>query len=254
MTEPSTADKHWGRIAGNAQVFVRSRIEIGKLLTEVVRQQRPLSVSFDGNDSLFISQLRCVDPERGLLLADYSTNRHANTMMLAARSATFDCVHPRGTIVFIAHRPAAAIHEGEQLVRFDFPQELLLTQRRVHRRIPAIPPVPLQCIADASDARPFECKVVDISCSGLGAIVYDDTVDLQPGTILKGCRIAHPQGTVIEADIEVRHCSPIVLPDGRPARRTGCRFIGMQDDIDELIRVFVLNLESPGEDGEQAGG
>lgn len=245
MNEKTTPDEHWRNIAGSTQALVRSRIEIGRLLTEVELQQRPLSLTFIGNGYLFISQLRHVDPAYEYFLADFSSNPQANSALLAAPNATIDCGHPRGAMEFVAPNPVAAKHEGEQVVRFDFPEALLISQRRTERRIQVIPEVPLQGVVTTPDERPFQCKVVDISCSGLGAIIHADGPELQPGTVLKGCRIIHPSGVVVEADIEVRHCTRITLADGRSAWRTGCRFVGVPVLIDELIRIFVLDMEHP---------
>lgn len=245
MNDKTTPDEHWRTIAGSTQALVRSQIEIGKLLNEVARQQRPLSLTFAGNDSLFISQLCYVDPAYNYILADYSSNQSANSALLAAPSASFNCGHPRGAMEFVAAHPVAAAHDGVQVVRFDFPEALQLSQRRAERRIDVIPELPLQCVASTVDERPFECQVVDLSCSGLGAIIHDDGPALQAGTVLKGCRIIHPSGVVVEADIEVRHCTRVTLPDGKSAWRTGCRFVGVPILIDELIRIFVLDMENP---------
>ncbi|HYD81335.1 MAG TPA: flagellar regulator YcgR PilZN domain-containing protein [Paucimonas sp.] len=243
MTDPSASGTDWERIAGSTQVLVRSRIEIFSLLDEAVRRGTPIPVTFAGNEALFISRLRHVDPEHAYILIDYSGNRVANGALLAAHSATLGCALPRGSLEFVAEHPSQATFEGEEVVRFQFPDALVICQRRAHRRIRTIPDVPLHCVADPRGALPFDCKIVDVGCGGLGAIVSDDNVALAPGTLLKRCRILHPRKGILEVDIEVRHCSRVTLPDGTTAQRTGCRFVGAQADIDELVKVFVLDLE-----------
>jgi len=43
--------------------------------------------------------------------------------------------------------------------------------------------------------------------------------------------------------MQVLHSTRVTLLDGRSAWRAGCRFIGDQDKIDKLLKVFVLDLE-----------
>lgn len=248
MAGTDKTDDGWQRIAGSTQVLVRSRIEIAVLLNEVMQSGSPLSAFFIGNEALFLSQLRYVDPQEEYLLVDYSNNRMANSALLAAPKITFSCSHKRGGIEFLGVQPGEAMHEGMPAVRICFPDSLVLCQRRAHRRVKLLPELPLHCVADAGGVLPFDCKITDISRGGCGTVVYDSTVNLVAGEVLKGCRIAHPNGTVIEVDIEIRHCSRMVLPDGTSVQRAGCSFIGDTSGIEELIKVFVFNMERLGQD------
>jgi c-di-GMP-binding flagellar brake protein YcgR len=244
MADRTGIDNEWQRIAGSTQILVRSRIEIARLLEDLLQRQIPLSAFFIGKEALLISQLRHIDPAHEYVLADYGNNRMANSAWLAAPGTTFSCSQRLGTIEFLAEHPVEAMFNAMPVVRFDFPDKLTINQRRAHRRITNIPELPLHCIANAGGVIAFECKITDISVGGLGAMVYDASIPLEPGTVLKGCRISHPNGAVIEVDIEVRHCANLVRPDGEFARRAGCSFIGPPAEIEKLIRVFVLDLES----------
>ncbi len=90
----------------------------------------------------------------------------------------------------------------------------------------------------------FDAKVVDISLNGIGAIVYDANIHLEPGMLLRRTRIIRPQSRPAVVDLEVRHLSRITLPDGRAATRAGCRFIGAAAEIESLIRFFVTELDA----------
>lgn len=249
MSDLPGTDGEWQRIAGSTQALVRSRVEIARLLEDLLQRRTPLSAFFIGKEALLISQLRHIDPAHEYVLADYSNNRMANSAWLDASATTFSCSHRLGTIEFVAAHPVEAMFDAMPVVRFDFPDSLTINQRRAHRRITTIPELPLHCVANAGGIIAFECKITDIGVGGLGAMVYDASIALEPGTVLKGCRIIHPNGTAIEVDIEVRHCIALVQPDGKPARRAGCSFIGKQDEIEKLVKVFVLDLENRGDGG-----
>jgi hypothetical protein len=73
-------------------------------------------------------------------------------------------------------------------------------------------------------------------------MIYDAGIALTPGTRLRRVRIEHPKRTVL-VGLEVRHVRRVLLRNGRPAMRAGCRFIGARHDIEDLIRLFVTDLD-----------
>ena len=235
-------NRQWQRIAGTTQTLVRSRLEIARLLNELLVGGKPLCAFYVGGKALFVSQLRRISPDHDFLAIDYSSNRGANTSMMTAEKVTFSSSHPLGSLEFSTGRFTEVPVDGTLAVRCDFPELLVLSQRRAHRRISSIPDVPLDCIAGGSGVRQFACKVTDISCGGLGMITYDDQVRLVAGTVLTACRIIYPGGSAF-VDIEVRHCTTIAQQDGTLMQRAGCRFIGPADEIERLAKVFVLDME-----------
>lgn len=91
-------------------------------------------------------------------------------------------------------------------------------------------------------AAAFEAAVVDLSLGGIGTLVYDASVRLDPGERIAGVRIRHPQREPVTVDMEVRHVARIVLPDGQPANRAGCSLFGPREDIEDLVRRFLAEL------------
>jgi hypothetical protein len=67
-------------------------------------------------------------------------------------------------------------------------------------------------------------------------------VQLEPNTILKGCRIIIPGGDSVEADLELRHITSIALPDGTMAHRAGFHFVEQPDGNSKLVNVFIQDL------------
>lgn len=243
MTGSAAPDDSWHRIAGTSQTLVRSRLEIARILKVVADRATPLTAYFPVTDRLFMSRLRQVDEEAGFLAIDYGTDKAANADVLAAASVRFGSSEDGAGIEFIGADPRETLIDGVPAIRCAFPGMLMIQQRRVHRRVAALPGVPLRCIADTRGVISFEAEIVDISLGGIGAMVYDAGVILAPATVLRGCKIIHPGGTVVDVDIEIRYSVAAVLEDGTPARRSGCRFLGMPAQLEELVRVFVVDLE-----------
>lgn len=246
MTESAAPDERWSRIAGSTQTLVRSQLEIARILRSVATKGAPLMAYFPDTDHLFMSSLRRVDPDGGFLIVDYASDKIANGLVLMASNVRFGCQDGGAGIEFIGARPAQTTVDEVPAIRFDFPDMLTMQQRRGHRRISALPGVPLRCIADTRGPIPFEAEVIDISVGGFGAMIYDEAIRLDVGTVLHGCKIIHPAGSIVDLDIEIRYSVVTALADGSPARRSGCRFIGASAQMEELMRVFVLDLEKRG--------
>jgi hypothetical protein len=102
--------------------------------------------------------------------------------------------------------------------------------------------VPLRCIIGYGLGSIY-AQVVDVSRGGLGTLIADPALRMPPGTRLHGVRIVHPE-RVVTADLEVRYALRTLLRDGRDALRVGCRFLAAPQDLDDLIRLFVTDLDA----------
>lgn len=251
MTESTESSATWSRIAGTSQALVRSRIEIVRILHAIAADQAPLTAYFEADEQLFISRIRRVDSERMYIVMDYSRDKAANAAALTADAVVFSSSHDGVGIEFVGNSPSETTFDSTPALRFAMPEALLVHQRRAHRRMRSVPGVPLRCIADTHGIIPFEAEIMDISIGGMGAVVYDRDICLEPGTVLGGCKIVHPNGSMVELDIEVCYTVPFALADGSPVHRAGCRFIGNNEGLETLLKVFILDLEkSPDGDGE----
>jgi len=243
-------ENEWKRIAGSTQVLLRSRIEIAAILQSLIDDDLPLVSHHQVHDQLFIARLHRVCAEQNFIVVGYSGNKVANAEIFAARSVLFCASHPKGYVGFMASNPIEQ-DDPVQAIRFDFPRVLFIEQRRIHQRIRVAPETKLACLADGGGITPFDASIVDVSLTGLGAMIYDPAIRLVPGTVLAGCRIDLPDGSVASVDIEVMHSIRVVMLDGSSACRAGCRFIGDPDKIDKLLKVFVIDLER---DDKKSGG
>ena len=230
---PGSADK-------TGTLLLRSGIEIGETF-EAMRASGSVLAATLGDDELpFLSRVLHADRRGDSLVVACSDSKHANSALLARDAVTWCCNHGGEHFEFVAAAPRETLLDGKPAIRFAFPQALLRAQRRAHARYAVPPRVPLACLVEWGPMT-FEAKVVDISRKGVGTIVVDPGVRLEPGTRLPRARISHPLRSVI-VGLEVRHVRKVVLPDGRPALRAGCRFIGAPRDIGDLVALFVTEL------------
>lgn len=88
----------------------------------------------------------------------------------------------------------------------------------------------------------LEAAVVDISLGGLGTLVYDSRVRLEPGMRVARARILHGASDPVTVELEITNVTPVVDREGRTANRAGCMIRGSRETLEELVRMFIADL------------
>lgn len=215
---------------------LRKREAILELLGQIVAQNAPVMTQLRESGQVFASRVRLVDAGRNALLLDPSANAQANAALMATKAIILQCRTEKGQIEIPTSMPVMDTLEGKPVLRFPLPDILIIRQRRTEPRIAPAASEPLHCVADEGGFLSFDAVVVDVSLSGMGALIYDSGIQLTPGTVLKECRISHSLGEVADLDIEVLHVEETLLPDGRKAYRAGCRFLKQNDALAQLVQ------------------
>lgn len=220
-----------------AGLMSRSVEEIARAL-EAIRARRTLLTSHF-SEVVFQSLLRVVDARAGRIVFERAPLEAANAALLARPRCTFHCDVPGWHIEFVAAAPHAVVHEQKNAIQCRFPDVLVSHQRREHGRVKVKAPLPLRVEADAGGIMPFEARIVDLAPGGVGFLIYAESITLEPGTVLRGCRIQLPGGALCTADFEVRYSQPVTLPNGRRAMRSGCRFVSPSAEVVSFVRRFL---------------
>lgn len=215
----------------------RNAAEIARVLEKAKGAGVPVKVHFPG--LTFESQLVLIDAKNGRVVFARSAREAANAALLSRPRCTFHCEMAGWHIEFVAAEPRALSFKGRKLIECRFPEILASNPRRQHERAEARPPLALRVEADAGGIMPFEARIVDIAQGGIGFLVYAESIILEPGTVLRGCRIQLPGGSAARADLEVRYSAAVTLSNGRRAMRSGCRFIAPEARLVEFVRRFL---------------
>jgi c-di-GMP-binding flagellar brake protein YcgR len=215
----------------------RNPAEIARVLDKAKAAGVAVKVHFPG--VTFEAQIYLVDPRNGRVVFGRSAREAANTALLSRPRCAFHCEMAGWHIEFIAAAPRAVNFKGRKLIECRFPEILASNPRRQHERAAARPPLALRVEADAGGIMPFEARIVDIGPGGVGFLIYAESITLEPGTLLRGCRIQLPGGKTATADLEVRYSTPVTLPNGRRVMRSGCRFIAPAPQVVDFMRRYL---------------
>jgi c-di-GMP-binding flagellar brake protein YcgR len=215
----------------------RNPAEIARVLDKAKKEGVPVKVFFPG--LTFESRILMVDPNGGRLVLARSDKELANAALLSRPRCTFHCEMAGWHIEFVASAPRSVAFKGSKLIECRFPEILASNPRRQHERQEAQPPFALRVEADAGGIMPFDARIVDVAPGGIGFLIYAESIILEPGTVLRGCRVQLPGGRMSDVDLEVRYSTPVTLPNGRRVMRSGCRFVAPGPQITEFVRRFL---------------
>ena len=210
----------------------RSATEIARVLDKAKSEGVPVVAFFPS--FTFRAQLLHVDPEAGRILLNRSPVEAANAAVLSRPRCTFHCELAGWHVEFVAAEPRAVIVRRRNLIQCRFPELLASNPRRQQDRVQLRTPLRVQ--ADAAGIMPFEALILELGLGGVGFLAYPSNITLEPGTVLRGCRILLPRGVQCVTDLEVRYSQAITLPNGRRAMRSGCRFLTACPELAALVK------------------
>lgn len=218
-------------------ILSRTPAEIARVLGMLAGRGDLIRADLAEGSLEFVSRLRLIDPGHGYIIIDLDANEAANVALLARPRASFHATPEGWHIEFAAADPRRVKLQGRPAIHLAFPEILITQQRRTQERR-APPRVPLHFLADTGGFISFEGDLVDLSETGIGFLQYPPGITLEPGTFLKGCKIAAPGFPGVTVDLEVRYSELVTLPTGERAVRSGCRFVEPSPEITAQLEAF----------------
>ena len=222
-----------------AGVMSHGSEEIARVLESIQERSQPITAALGSNDLLFYSQLLFIDPDRHYITVAAAASEALNAALLAHPHVSFTSEYGGRHVEFTAADPQRTTLAAKPAIRFRFPEVLVSFQQRHQPRAAVTPVPPLRCVADTQGFAPFDAQIVDISRAGIGFLLYASDITLEPGTVLKACRIQRHDATPITVDLAVRYTTPVVLDGGSHAHRSGCVFLNPTREVMELIESFL---------------
>lgn len=219
--------------------MLRTPEEITRVLNSLVMRGEPIVSDLGGGKLPFRSRLRFIDPEKTYIIIELSPDEAANRALMSRPRATFHAEPGGWRIEFAAADPKpTAAHEGAAGIKLRFPEIVAGHRRRESERADVPPQHELRCVVDEAGVMPFDATMTNVSKGGIGFLQYDPEISLEPGTVLKGCRIEGPGGESVVVDMEVRYSQLMTLADGKQVQNSGCCFMNVSPE--ETARIEKL--------------
>jgi c-di-GMP-binding flagellar brake protein YcgR len=219
--------------------MLRTPEEITRVLNSLAMRGEPLVSDLDAGKLQFRSRLRFIDPERAYIIIERSADEAANKALLARPRATFHAEPGGWRVEFAAAEPRlTGANEGAAGIKLRFPEIVAGHRRREDERTEAPPQQELRCVVDETGVMSFDATMANVSKGGIGFLQYDPAISLEPGTVLKGCRIEGPSGDWIVIDMEVRYSQLMTLADGSQVQSSGCRFVNVSAEETTALEEF----------------
>ncbi len=222
--------------------MLRTPEEIARVLNSLVMRGEPIVADLGRSKLLFRSRLRFVDPAKAYVIIELSPDEAANRALMSRPRATFHAEPGGWRVEFAAANPKpTGAHEGAAGIKLRFPEIVAGHRRRENERASAPPQHELRCVVDEAGVIPFDAGMSNVSKGGIGFLQYDPEISLEPGTVLRGCRIESTGKESIVIDMEVRYSQLLTLADGRRVQSSGCRFLNLTPEATARIeKLFGL--------------
>jgi flagellar brake protein len=230
------------RLSNTGRLLVRSGIEIERILSSMVEDGDAVTASLP-NKMMFLSRVVSVDAAEQQVMVACSDHKPANSALLATPSVAFRCNHRGAQFAFACAKPRTGLHSGQPAIRMTAPPLVLAAQPR---QFPARPRIPT-----AADVRcdlrmglqSFGAKLIDVGLDGKAFIIGDSGIPICDGTELKGARLRPSERESLTVDLEVDRVVQAILPDGKRATRIGCRIMTAREELEKIIRLFIVDLQ-----------
>jgi len=222
--------------------MLRTPQEILRVLNTLLQRGEAITCHLEAGKLTFSSRLCCIDPQYEYIALERCGDEAANHALLARPRATLHAESGGWHIEFTAAEiRSAARSDGVVEIRLRFPEILAGHRRRESERSETEGQCALRCVVDEGGVMPFDAILSNVSKGGIGFLQYDPAISLEPGTLLKGCRIDSSSGASVWIDMEVRHSQLQTLADGTRMQSSGCRFLNPAgEDVMRIEELFGL--------------
>jgi hypothetical protein len=192
---------------------------------------------------MFLSRVVSVDAAEQQVDVACSDHKPANTALLAAPSVAFRCNHRGAQFAFACTKPRTGWLSGQTTIRMTAPPIVLAAQPRQFPARPQLPAVANVRCDLRMGLQSFGAKLIDVGLDGKAFILGDSGIPICDGTELKGARLRPSERESLTVDIEVDRVVQAVLPDGKRATRIGCRIMTGREELERIIRLFIVDLQ-----------
>lgn len=223
--------------------ILRSSIEQNSVLSQLLEQNKPLTLVFSGRNQRFLTYIAAIDKKNNRVALDELVPEAGQRMLGLGEPFRIDVyldgVHIHWKSGLSA--PVIDLHEGYTVAWLQFPEEMVYHQKRNAFRARTLRDEPVQLkLAGTGLETSLVGHVTDLSATGC-KIQLDRLPPgaVQPGQALNGCKLSFP-GSQVELAVEVRH---VKVDEHNEATTLGLRFLQPDGMAQRSIERYVNHLQ-----------
>lgn len=223
--------------------ILRSVVEQTGVLSQLLEQNKPLTLVFSGRNQRFLTYIAAIDKENSRVALDELVPESGQRMLGLGEPFRIDVyldgVHIHWKSGLSA--PAIGQHEGYTVAWLQFPEEMVYHQKRNAFRARTLRDEPVQLkLAGTGLETSLLGHVIDLSATGCKVRLEQlPPAVVQPGQALNDCRLSFP-GNQIEVAVEVRH---VKIDENNEAATLGLRFLQPDGMAQRNIERYVNHLQ-----------
>jgi c-di-GMP-binding flagellar brake protein YcgR len=224
---------------------VTSAVEMVHMLRQLIKNRELLTVTFNqGRDSLR-TMLLDVDPNRGILVFDGSSDAAVNRQIVAAAKQIFTGALLGAKIRFSGSGVKEVQYRGAPALAMKLPASIVRIQNRETFRVQTGGSA--ACHLPVPGRGNVKVPVNEISVGGVSLLLGHAEDVFSMGQNIAGCRIELGSLGTITCNLEVRSLKRT------PTRKLalGCRFVGLPKPSEALVSRYVAQQERSG--GSKSG-
>ncbi len=235
-------------VGADENCYIDTLVGVVSVLRAIAEARTPVAVYIDRGETVFHTWLLGVEREPPALYFDKGPDEARNARLLECDRVVFVTSDQGVPVQFNCPAPRADSYQDFDAFSIPLPARVLRLQRRNYYRLPGEPvhvPVKCEIVVECGDGEPaqvLEPRVLDLSCGGFGAGVSGVALALESG-MRPTCRLELPGVGKIEAMLEVRGATDIVLHDGLEGRRYGMAFVGLPPKGAAAIQRYILQQQ-----------
>lgn len=225
---------------------IYSEMDILFILRGIMQANSLITLYADPGKSFFLTSILRIDSDNREMIIDYGLDEKISQQALYSKKLTFVTTQNKIKIEFACTQIRSIEFEGKKAFSVNIPESLLRIQRRDNFRISTPITKPLKCIVPIvveQKSMQAEITLLDISCSGIGAMDQNPTVHFEPGTVYNNCQISLPDIGVVSTTIRVKNIYAMKLHNGGTYQRIGCEFIGLPAKTEAMIHRYIIKQE-----------
>ena len=227
-------------IAGSQLLW--SRHQIVQLLRRFIREDRPVSVHYGGEDSMMVTHALRLNPRLDRVYFEYGDHKAGNSDLLRSQEVQFSAEDGCGKSQFTSPRIRDVLLDDKPVFHIPIPERVVPAERRLNHRV-KFPQISAPVVIfNLPGGHKAEGRLADMSAGGIGVIGVAADLHVRAGTVIRKCLIQLSESERVFVDLEIRYARVLIDAHGKLMHRVGFNLVSRPKEFSHLLKAFTVEL------------